>query len=146
VLPPLPPLPSVALAALKLAAETVGKAAGAVLGTAALVLTPANKTDAPGYDTEKDFSNSHPTPLPNPDAFRLAELERMREVAALTPQQEAEYVALLAKVRGIWVNDGIEFDTVSPEYEGQVPMHHSDLGRMALDYRKAHNAWHSGTA
>jgi len=122
VLPPLPPLPSVALAALKLAAETVGKAAGAVLGTAALVLTPANKTDAPGYDAEKNFSKNHPTPLPNPDAFRLAELERARKLAALTPEEEAELIVLLAKVKGIHVQSLAELDVEGPLRGNNVPL------------------------
>jgi len=105
VLPPLPPLPSVALAALKQAAQALGKAAGAVLGTAALVLTPANDANAPGYEAEKNFSQDHPTLPPDPDACRLAELERAREARALTPDEEAEYVALLAKVKGIRVRN-----------------------------------------
>jgi hypothetical protein len=122
VLPPLPPLPSVALAALKLAAEAVGKAAGAVLGTAALVLAPTNNTDAPGYDAEKNFSKNHPTPLPNPDAFRLAELERARALAVLTPEEEAEYVALLAKVKGIHVQSLEDLDVEVPLRGNNVPL------------------------
>jgi hypothetical protein len=101
--PVLPPLPSVALAALKQAAQSLGKVAGAALGTVALVLTPANDADAPGYDAEKNFTKDHPTLPPDPDALRLAELARAREVGTLTPDEEAEYLALLAKVRGIRV-------------------------------------------
>lgn len=73
VLPPPPPLPSVALAALKQAAQSLGKVAGAAgVGTVALVPTPANDADSPGYDAEKTFTKNHPSRPPDPAAFRLA--------------------------------------------------------------------------
>ncbi|WP_046242592.1 type VI secretion system tube protein TssD [Hymenobacter terrenus] len=73
--------------------------------TAGLLLTSANDVDAPGYDPEKDFSKAHPIPLPDLDKARLEHLEYLREQRALTADEEAELIALLAKVRGVHVSD-----------------------------------------
>ncbi|UYZ62001.1 type VI secretion system tube protein TssD [Hymenobacter weizhouensis] len=115
-LPPLPPRtipPAAAAAAAEEAAGLLGgaalRAASTVLGTLALVLTPANDADAPGYDAEKSFQKNHP---PNLDAIRLAELEREREYRALSQQEEAEYVALLAKVKGVRVQSVADLDVI----------------------------------
>ncbi len=68
-----------------------------------------------GLQAEKNFGQDHPTLPPSPDAFRLAELERLREERALTAEEEAEYVALLARVKGIRVPpDELEI-TIKPE-------------------------------
>jgi hypothetical protein len=67
----------------------------------ALVLEPANDSNALGYKSEKNFSKDHPTLPPDPDAFRLAEVEVERAQRALTPDEEAEFVALLAKMKGV---------------------------------------------
>jgi hypothetical protein len=40
----------------------------------------------------------------------LAELERAREVGTLTPDEEAEYIALLAKVKGVHVQNVKELE------------------------------------
>ncbi|WP_046247284.1 hypothetical protein [Hymenobacter terrenus] len=42
----------------------------------------------------------HPPVVPK-DALRLAELERLQKLGKLTKEEQAEYLALLAKVRGI---------------------------------------------
>jgi hypothetical protein len=47
-------------------------AGAAGVGTVALVPTPANDADAPGYDAEKTFTKNHPSRPPDPAAFRLA--------------------------------------------------------------------------
>ncbi|WP_046243446.1 hypothetical protein [Hymenobacter terrenus] len=85
---------------LGVSAEAVARAASL---TAGILLTPANDVDAPGYAPEKDFNKNHPIPLPDRDQLRLSELELEHERRSLTPDEEAEMIALLAKVKGIHV-------------------------------------------
>jgi hypothetical protein len=124
--PPMPPGPSLLGAALEQAATVLGSPAarvtGAAPGTVALVLQPANDPNVPGYEAEKNFSNSHPTMPPDPDAFHLVELERVREGGALTPAEEAEYVALLAKVKGIHMQSLADLNAKGPLRGSQVAL------------------------
>ena len=73
--------------------------------TAGLLLTPTNSRDDPGYASEWELyrRNHHGTPL-TPDQLRLAQLERLHEQGDLAAdEEEAELIALLAKVKGIHV-------------------------------------------
>ena len=73
--------------------------------TAGLLLTPTNSRDDPGYAAEWELyrrNQHHGTPL-TPDQLRLAQLERLHEQGDLTAEEEAELIALLAKVKGIHI-------------------------------------------
>ena len=96
------PAGAVATEFLGVGVAAIGRAASL---TAGLVLTPANDPNAPGYDAEKNLTRDHPVLPPDPDAFRLAELEAKREQGTLSAAEQAELIALLAKVRGIRVGN-----------------------------------------
>lgn len=94
--------------------EIAGVSVAAIGRTAALLpsllLTPTNSPDDPGYASEWELyrRNNHPDspiPLPPPpDKVRLAQLERALAAQTLTAQEEDELISLLAKVKGIFVN------------------------------------------
>ena len=77
----------------------LGPLVGRALGLAGLLLLPANDADAPGYETERQFSKANAAL--RRDVARLAYLEQEQAHRALSAQEEAEYVTLLAKVKGI---------------------------------------------
>ena len=82
------------------------------------LLTPTNSRDDPGYAAEWElYRRSHGTPL-TLDQLRLAQLERLYEQGALTTEEEAELVALLAKVKGIHVKK--LSDLPGPKANGRV--------------------------
>jgi hypothetical protein len=75
----------------------------------ALLLTSVNADADPAKDRDWQMykrNSTHPTiPLPPPpDKVRLAQLERALAAQTLTAQEEAELIMLLAKVKGIFVN------------------------------------------
>ena len=78
----------------------LGPLVGRALGLAGLLLLPANDADAPGYETERQFSKANAAL--RRDVARLAYLEQEQAHRALSAQEEAEYVTLLAKVKGIY--------------------------------------------
>ncbi len=151
--PPPPLLPSLALRAETLASGLLqrvvtpaGEVATELLGvglsaiaraaslTAGLVLTPANDPNAPGYDAEKDFSRDHPTLPPDPDAFRLAELEARHAAGTLTAAEEAEMIALLAKVKGVRVQSLADLDVEGPLKGALIPL--KGFHAVTLQYTK----------
>ncbi len=91
----------------------IGRVAGLLPG---LLLTPTNSSDDPGYASEWEMynRNNHPVspvpPPPKPDEVRLAELERALTAQTLTAQEEAELIVLLAKVKGIHVENLSDLD------------------------------------
>ena len=88
--------------------------------TAGLLLTPTNSRDDPGYAAEWELyrrNHQHGTPL-TPAQLRLAQLERLHEQGSLTPDEEAEMIALLAKVKGIRVGSLADLD-VTGRYKKQ---------------------------
>ena len=138
VVPPQPVLPR--LIPPELPSLPLGPLLGRALGVIGLVLLPANDADAPGYEAERNL-RQRLSPV-DKDAARLAYLAWAREKEALSDAEQAEYVALLAKVKGIREVEPLA--TVSPDFGGEVPMAHSDLGRRALAYRMATGNWHDG--
>jgi hypothetical protein len=76
----------------------------------ALLLITTEGKDDPGYASEWEMyrRNNHPVtpiaPPPTPEKVRLAQLERALEAQTLTAQEEAELIILLARVKGIFVN------------------------------------------
>ena len=86
---------------------------------AGLLLLPQT-ANAPGIP-------QHP-PLLNKDALRLAELERLHQGGKLTKEQQAEYLALLAKVRGI------HLDALDEQ------LRHAHLRAIVPDYQNVHLA------
>ncbi len=99
--------------ALRLLTSTAGM-------TAALLLTPTNSRDDPGYASEWEMyrrNMHHGTPV-TPAQLRLAQLERLYEQGALTTEEEAELIALLAKVKGIHVQRIA--DLPGPKTNGRV--------------------------
>ena len=87
--------------------------------TAGLVLTSVNDSDSPNYDSEKHFMRDHFHMVPaTPDQLRLANLEHLYEQGTLTPEQEAELIVLLAKVKGIHVQRLV--DLPGPKSNGRV--------------------------
>jgi hypothetical protein len=70
-------------------------------------------------------------------AFRLAELERAREIGALTPE-EAEYVTLLAKVEGIHVQSLADLNVEGPLRGNQVTL--PGFHTIQLSYTKRSKA------
>ena len=122
---------------------TIARTASLTLG---LLLTPTNSRDDPGYASEWElYRRNHAQFKPlTPEQLRLAQLERLHEQGDLTAEEEAELIALLAEVKGIYVQKLTDLKMVSADFVGKVPMEESDLGRMALKYRIDNNAWHSG--
>ncbi len=112
-LPPVQPpptvLPEVAALVEKSLLERIGEGAlrlltGTAGMTAALLLTPTNSRDDPGYASEWEmYRRNHQGPPLTPDQLRLAQLERLHEQGDLTADEEAEMIALLASVRGIHI-------------------------------------------
>jgi hypothetical protein len=93
----------------EVATEFLGVGLAAIARTASLtvglVLTPTNSPDDPGYKSEWDMIRRNArrgTPLTK-DQIRLINLEHLLEERGLTEAEEAEMIALLAKVRGIHV-------------------------------------------
>jgi len=78
------------------------------------------------------------------DELRLRELVAKQAGGTLTSEEEAELIALLAKVKGIHVEKLTALKTVSADFAGKVPMEESDLGRMALKHRIENGIWHNG--
>ena len=72
--------------------------------TAGLVVLPANDADAPGYEAEKNLGRA------GKDAARLAYLESEQAHRALSAEEQQELGALLAKVRGIHVQELEDID------------------------------------
>lgn len=130
--------------------EILGIGAAAIARTASLtlglVLTPTNSRDDPGYDSEWEMyrrNKLHSSPV-TPAQLRLAQLERLHEQGDLKLEEEAELIALLAKVKGIHVQKLTDLKTVGADFVGKVPMEESDLGRMALKHRIDNAMWHDG--
>jgi hypothetical protein len=95
----------------------IGRVASLTLG---LLLTPTNSRDDPGYASEWEMyrrNQQHGPPL-TPAQLRLAQLERLYEQGALTTEEEAELIALLAKVKGIHVSR--LSDLPGPKTNGRV--------------------------
>ncbi len=93
--------------------EFLGISLGAIGRVAAdlplLLLTPMNSNADLSKDGDWQMykrNNNYPTipPPPKPDAVRLAELERALEAQTLDIQEEGELIILLARVKGIFVN------------------------------------------
>ncbi|WP_157530922.1 type VI secretion system tube protein TssD [Hymenobacter norwichensis] len=125
------PAGEVATEVLGLGATAIARAASL---TAALVLAPANDPNAPGYDADKNFSAQHPTIPPDPDAFRLAQLEAAHLNKALTTAEEAEYITLLAKVKGIHVHSLADLYATGP-LRGET-VHLPEFYIIPLSYTK----------
>lgn len=89
--------------------------------TAGLVLTPTNDPNSPGYAPEKNFTKDHPSQPPDFNKIRLAELERLREQRTLTADEEAELIALLAKVRGVRIQSLEELGPLPPRPSSHKP-------------------------
>ncbi len=104
--------------------EILGVGLAAIVRTASLtvglLLTPTNSRDDPGYASEWEMyrrNMHHGTPL-TPAQLRLAQLERLYEQGALTADEEAELILLLAKVKGIHVKR--LSDLPGPKTNGRV--------------------------
>ena len=130
--------------------EILGVGAAAIARTASLtlglVLTPTNSRDDPGYASEWEMyrrNKLHSSPV-TPAQLRLAQLELLHEQGDLKPEEEAELIALLARVKGIHVQKLADLKTVGADFVGKVPMEESDLGRMALKHRIENAMWHDG--
>lgn len=84
-----------------------------------LLLTPVNQQADPGQDYDNQFAqrnhdrNQAISPSPTPDEIRLAELERALVAQSLTTQEEAELILLLAKVKGIHIQQIHELTSLS---------------------------------
>ncbi|WP_156175992.1 type VI secretion system tube protein TssD [Hymenobacter terrenus] len=112
----------------ELGTELLGVSAAAVARvaslTAGILLTPTNSRDDPGYAAEWEmYHRNHQPPLfPSltPAQLRLAQLERLYEHGTLTPEEEAELIALLAKVKGIHINQLA--DLPGPKTNGRVAL------------------------
>ncbi len=108
----------------EVATEFLGVGLAAIARTASLtvgfLLTPTNSRDDPGYASEWEMyrrNHHHGTPL-TPAQLRLAQLERLYEQGALTADEEAELIVLLAKVKGIHVQRLA--DLPGPKTNGRV--------------------------
>ncbi|GAB3636043.1 hypothetical protein GCM10027422_16330 [Hymenobacter arcticus] len=99
-----------------------------VVLTAGLVLGSSTPAGGPG------IPQPHLLPVSR-DELRLRELTAKHEAGTLDAEEEAELVALLAKVKGIHIQKLVNLKTVSADFVGKVPMEESDLGREALKYR-----------
>jgi hypothetical protein len=104
--------------------EILGVGLAALVRTASLtvgiLLTPTNSRDDPGYASEWEMyrrNMHHGTPL-TPAQLRLAQLERLYEQGALTVDEEAELLLLLAKVKGIHLRQ--LSDLPGPKTNGRV--------------------------
>lgn len=109
--------PGLAMAVLKVGGEIAKRvspqvvipfAARVITLLPGLLLSPANSEDEPANKREWEmYHRNHPNPIPPPpppDTVRLAQLERALDAQTLTAQEEAELIILLAKVKGIFVN------------------------------------------
>lgn len=89
---------------------TIARTASLTLG---FLLTPTNSRDDPGYAAEWELYRRNQAQLKpiTPDQFRLAQLERLHEQGDLTAAEETELLALLGKVKGIWVQSLADLPT-----------------------------------
>ncbi|GAB3636041.1 hypothetical protein GCM10027422_16310 [Hymenobacter arcticus] len=103
----LPAFEEIAVAGLKVLGEAALVAASAaalpIAMTLGLVLLSHTPAGGPGID-------QHLPPPLSPDALRLIELEEARKHQALTDDEVAELIALLAKVRGVHVTGPHELE------------------------------------
>ncbi|WP_082115794.1 type VI secretion system tube protein TssD [Hymenobacter terrenus] len=96
--------------------------AGPAALTAGLLLTSTNRPSDPGYQPEWDFQNRHQPPT-DKDKARLAYLENERATGgSLTGDEQAELLALLAKVKGMHVRSIADLDVAGPLYGNMVSL------------------------
>jgi hypothetical protein len=108
--------------------------------TAGLLMTPTNSRDDPGYASEWEMyrrNMQHGTPL-TPDQLRLAQLERLHEQNDLKGDEEAEMIALLAKVKGIHIQQLSDLTVEGPLRGDQVAL--PGFHNISLTYTKRPNA------
>ncbi|HEX8657984.1 MAG TPA: type VI secretion system tube protein TssD [Hymenobacter sp.] len=108
--------------------------------TAGLLLTPTNSRDDPGYASEWEMyrrNMQHGTPL-TPDQLRLAQLERLHEQDDLKADEEAEMIAILAKVKGIHIQKLSDLAVDGPLRGNPVPL--PGFHNIQLNYTKRSTA------
>jgi hypothetical protein len=117
---PTPPLPvevPVPPSSLGLLARLLALLPEAGVAAALATLLPTNSPDDPGYQSEWDLIRRY-TPPTDKDRAELADLERRHAEGTLTAEEEAHLLALLARVKGLYLQQLADLRQVVPEYIG----------------------------